>query len=319
MTQSRKTLVDPAHAASYHCVSRCVRRAWLCGFDDYFGKSFEHRKPWVERRILELGEIFSCGIYAYAVISNHYHLVVHMSPATSLTWNGEEVARRWVKLYPTGKPESDQLKMQAIVTNEALLKLYRCRLTDLSWLMKSINEPIARRANAEDKVNGRFWQGRFKCQLLRDERALLAAMTYVDLNPIRAGMAAGLNQSKHTTLRSRHRMVLKQPDLAQQPLLVMVGTSSFNAPLLSNAEYLELVGYTGRMIHPGKRGAIKESEPKALTKLGLDPNHWSAKVKGIGHGYWRVVAEVEDLLDLAAQFKQRTLYGIGFARKLIGV
>ena len=99
----------------------------------------------------------------------------------------------------------------------------------------------------------------------------------------------------------------------------MVGASSFNAPLLTNADYLELVDFTGRMIHPGKRGAIKETEPKALTKLGLDPQHWTAKVKGIGNGYWRVVAEIEDLIDLAAQFKQRTLYGIGFARQLIGV
>ena len=66
MTQARKTLVDPTHAATYHCVARCVRRTWLCGFDDYARKSFEHRKPWVERRILEMGEIFACGIYAYA-------------------------------------------------------------------------------------------------------------------------------------------------------------------------------------------------------------------------------------------------------------
>ena len=70
------------------------------------------------------------------------------------------------------------------------------------------------------------------------------------------------------------------------------------------------------MIHPGKRGAIKETEPKASTKLGLDSNRWSAKVQGIGNGYWRVVAEVEDLIDLAQQFKQRTLYGIGFAHRL---
>ena len=319
MTQARKTLVDPAHAATYHCVARCVRRAWLCGFDNYARKSFEHRKPWVERRILELADIFACGIYAYAVMSNHYHLVVHMSPATSNAWNAEEVARRWVKLYPTGKTETDPLKIQAILANDALIALYRRRLTDLSWLMKSMSEPIARRANAEDKVNGRFWQGRFKCQLLRDERALLAAMTYVDLNPIRADMAPGLNRSKHTTVRERHRAVLKQPDMAEQPLLAMMGANSFNAPRLTNADYLELVDFTGRMIYPGKRGAIKEKEPKALTKLGLDPNHWSARVKGIGNGYWRVVAEVEDLLDLAKQFKQRTLYGIGFARQLIKI
>ena len=185
--------------------------------------------------------------------------------------------------------------------------------------MKSISEPIARRANAEDKVGGRFWQGRFKCQLLKDERALLAAMTYVDLNPIRASIAPGLNRSKHASARARYRAVLKRPELANQPLLAMIGANSFNAPLLTNADYLELVDFSERMISPGKRGRIKETEPKALTKLGLDPRHWSAKVKGIGNGYWRVVAEVEDLIDLAAQFNQRTLYGIGFARKLAGV
>jgi len=159
MAQARKTLVDPAHAASYHCVSRYVRRSWLCGFDDYLQKSFGHRKPWVEQRILELGQIFACGIYAYAVMSNHYHLVVHMSPSAANDWRTYEVARRWVKLYPTGKSDTDQLKINAILQNEATIKLYRQRLTNLSWLMKSISEPIARRANAEDKVGGRFWQG----------------------------------------------------------------------------------------------------------------------------------------------------------------
>jgi hypothetical protein len=157
------------------------------------------------------------------------------------------------------------------------------------------------------------------CPRLCDQRALLAAMTYVDLNPIRADIAPGLNRSKHTTVRKRHRAILRQPNLAKQPLLAMVGANSFNAPLLTNAEYLELVDFTGRMICPDKRGRVKETEPRALTKLGLDPKHWTAKVKGIGNGYWRVVAELEDLIDLAAQFKQRTLYGIGFARNLIKI
>jgi len=125
-----------------------------------------------------------------------------------------------------------------------------------------------------------------------------------------------LSRSKFTTVRKRHRAVLKQPELANQPLVAMIGAYSLNMPLLTNADYLQLIDYSGRLIHPGKCGAIKETEPKALTKLGLDPNHWSAIVQGIGNGYWRVVAEVEDLIDLAKQFKQRTLYGIGFARRL---
>jgi hypothetical protein len=88
--------------------------------------------------------------------------------------------------------------------------------------------------------------------------ATYAAMTYVDLNPIRADIAPGLNRSKHTTIRARHRAVLKQPDSARQLLLAMVGANSFNAPLLTNADYLELVDFTGRMIQPGKRGGSKK-------------------------------------------------------------
>ena len=128
-----------------------------------------------------------------------------------------------------------------------------------------------------------------------------------------------MRRDREAAANAAHRAVLRQPNLAKQPLLAMVGANSFNAPLLTNAEYLELVDFTGRMICPGKRGRVKETEPRALTKLGLDPKHWTAKVKGIGNGYWRVVAELEDLIDLAAQFKQRTLYGIGFARNLIKI
>jgi hypothetical protein len=71
MTSPRRDIVDPAVAGHYHCVARCVRRAFLCGVDGYTGLSFEHRKQWIEQRILELARYFAVGIYAYAVMSNH--------------------------------------------------------------------------------------------------------------------------------------------------------------------------------------------------------------------------------------------------------
>ena len=86
MTQPRSQLVDPTQAGSFHCVNRCVRHSWLCGLDKYLGKSYEHRKSWVEARIFELGNIFACGVHAWAVMSNHLHIVVHMSPATANGW-----------------------------------------------------------------------------------------------------------------------------------------------------------------------------------------------------------------------------------------
>jgi hypothetical protein len=316
MTQARRQLVNPAHAGTYHCINRCVRRSWLCGLDKYLGKSFEHRKPWVEARILELGGIFACGIYAWAVMSNHLHLVVHMSPAAARDWSADEVAARWVRLYPAHTAELCAQKAAAILENVELVNEYRSRLADLSWLMKSISEPIARRANAEDSASGRFWEGRFKCQALLSEKSILAAMAYVDLNPVRASIATGISSSRYTGVKMRNQQLRRNPGLADQPLRPLIGTKSFNMPNITEADYIELVDLTGRDWHAGKRGKIDDAEPKALTKLGLDNNHWTMRVKGIGSGYWRVVGELDELLDKAKEISQRTLFGIGFARFL---
>ena len=280
MTQPRSQLVDPTQAGTFHCVNRCVRRSWLCGLDKYLGKSFEHRKSWVEARILELGNIFACGVHAWAVMSNHLHIVVHMSPSTANSWSPEEVAARWTQLYPARTAELCAQKIAAILENPKIVAEYRTRLANLSWLMKSLSEPIARKANAEDKVTGRFWEGRFGCQALLSEKSILAAMAYVDLNPVRAKIASNIATSRYTSAKLRNQQLLKNPERANQQLMPLVGVRSFNLPDISEADYIELVDFTGRELHPGKRGKIEASEPKALTQLGLDKNHWTTRVKG---------------------------------------
>jgi REP element-mobilizing transposase RayT len=316
MTQARSQLVNSNYAGTYHCINRCVRRSWLCGFDDYTKKSFEYRKPWVEARILELGEIFACGIYSYAVMSNHLHLVVHMSPATARNWSTLDVATRWVKLYPAQNAELCEQKVTAITENAELVEVYRSRLANLSWLMKCLSEYIARRANAEDKIGGKFWEGRFKCQSLLSEKAILAAMAYVDLNPVRAKIAKGVSSSRYTSVKARDRQIQQNSEQANQLLRPLIGTKSFNMPAITELDYIELVDFTGRQWHAGKKGIIEASQPRALTKLGLDQNHWTNRVKGIGSGYWRVVGEVDELIDKAKEMAQRTLFGTGFARIL---
>lgn len=100
MTTARSVLVDEDSPGYYHCISRCVRQAWLCGVDRYNGKSCEHRREWVEDRFLELAEIYAVGIYAYAVMSNHVHVVLRIDPDASAEGTAEEVAARWVRLFP---------------------------------------------------------------------------------------------------------------------------------------------------------------------------------------------------------------------------
>jgi REP element-mobilizing transposase RayT len=216
MTTARSLLVDPDAPGFYHCISRCVRRAWLCGVDPYDGKSYEHRRAWVEQRVLELAEIFAVGVYAYSVMSNHVHVVLRIDPTTAATWTDEEVATRWVRLFPAtvnGAPDEAgcRTKEQTLLGNADQLITCRQRLGSLAWFMKALNEPIARRANREDACTGRFWQGRYTCQSLLDDAAVLTCMSYVDLNPIRAGIAENLESSAHTSAVQRIEKVRSNP------------------------------------------------------------------------------------------------------------
>lgn len=157
MTLARASLIAPGAAGSFHCVQRCVRRAFLCGMDHYTGQSFEHRKTWVEQRLFLLAECFAVAIHAYAVMSNHLHVVLQLDPAWLAPWPDAEVAARWVKLYP---PREDTeaaraLKRERLLQQPERLTVVRTRLSDLSWFMKCLAEPIARQANAEDSCKGR--------------------------------------------------------------------------------------------------------------------------------------------------------------------
>ncbi len=203
MPRSRKAQVCKSDTPYYHCVSRCVRRAFLCGDDKESGKSYEHRRDWIEERIHFLASVFAIDVCAYAVMSNHYHLVLHLN--SSKDWSNREVALRWHQLF------SGTLLTRRFVKGVALndiqletvsntINIWRSRLEDISWFMKCLNEPIARKANAEDECKGHFWEARFKSQALLTNEALLACMAYVDLNPVRAGMAETPEDSDYTSL-----------------------------------------------------------------------------------------------------------------------
>jgi putative transposase len=111
MATPRSQLIDPDYPMHYHLVSRCVRRNWLCGVDRLSRKSDEHRKDWLEQRILHLAPYFAVAIDAYAIMSNRFHLVVYFDPRESFRWSDEDVAECWLSVFPPGGAtvsESDQ-------------------------------------------------------------------------------------------------------------------------------------------------------------------------------------------------------------------
>ncbi|MGB0867467.1 MAG: transposase, partial [Granulosicoccaceae bacterium] len=208
MPTPRKALIAVEDTPYYHVVSRCVRRAFLCGVDTSTGKNYEYRRAELEERLLFLGTVFAIDICAYAIMSNHHHEVLHIDQNRAMKWSDEEVVRRWHQIYD-GTLYSQRFSAREPLSDAEKLRLdesiteWRKRLASISWFMRRLNEPTARQANKEDGCTGKFFEARFKSQALLDEQALIACMAYNDLNPIRAKLADTPEDSDHTSIKLR--------------------------------------------------------------------------------------------------------------------
>jgi len=226
MTRARNQQVSLDDTPYYHCISRCVRRAYLCGDDPVTGENFDHRKVWLVERMKQLASIFAVDICAYAVMSNHYHLVLCVNVQEADDWTQDEVIRRWTRLFSRNAAALEtatrnRSSKAARDYRRKLIEQWRERLKDISWFMRCVNENVARRANREDDCSGRFWEGRFKSQALLDEKALVTCMAYVDLNPIRAGISELPEDSDFTSIQERlvhHARRVKKPTSDQKLL-----------------------------------------------------------------------------------------------------
>jgi len=281
MTRPRSKIVSLEVTPYYHCISRCVRRAFLCGADLYTGKNFDHRKPWLVKRLKLLEDVFSIDIAAYAIMSIHYHLVLHVDKERCARWSKEDVIAQWLKLYKgpalihryINNEPLLQAEMELI---ESLVELWRARLTSISWFMGCLNEYIARRANQEDKCKGRFWEGRFKSQALLDDSALISCMAYVDLNPIRASLCEDLSSSDFTSVQQRLTKIMGKTDHNRPRLMPFQEKQQepFQCIPFNLKDYIELVDWTGRHLRKDKRGHIPAHKLRLLSTLALTEVQW---------------------------------------------
>jgi len=139
----------------------------------------------MQERLSLLADVYAIDICSYALMSNHYHLVIRLCPERVNDWSDREVVERWTRLFAGSPAARKYLDLDLLSdSDKALLNAdiskWRARLGDLSWFMRSLNEYIARKANAEDDCTGHFWEARFMSQALLDETALLTGMAYVD-------------------------------------------------------------------------------------------------------------------------------------------
>ena len=351
----RRETSDDSVIGIYHCANRCVCRAFLCGQDRTTGRSFDHRRQWVRERLEELASIFAIDHLNFSVMENHLHALLRNRPDIRDGWSNEEVVLRWWRLFPQrrdsqGQPgEMTDQERQAFLANPEWIAERRRRLGHISWFMRCLDENIAKRANAEEGISSRFWQGRFKAQRILDECGLLACAMYIDLNPIRARLAETPETSCFTSvferITARSEEGKRKGDGPQGEMGHEVGdvsrserardgwlspvelaeASEGETPPVRRAsnrgylpmtfeQYLALLDWTGREIRSDKRGSIPEELLPILQRLGVNDQVWVDAVKNFGRWFRTAVGRVESLLSEAGRRGRRYLQGMGHCR-----
>lgn len=325
MTTPRSQLVDPNVSRWYHCISRCVRQAFLLceGFN---------RKKWLEERLCSVSGIFAVSVGSFAILDNHLHFLLRLDPDVAANWSAEEVVNRWARLHPPRrrrKPVSVTPEwIAAEAQNTERVEVLRKRLCSLGWFMKEIKEPLARIANKEDNCKGAFFEGRYKSIILLDEESILSVSAYIDLNAVSAGTAATPESGPYTSLHQRVAHVHaagREGDLAEA-LLGSVPACRASGDLedtlwlipiedrrkqgsdvegmiegFTLGNYLLLVDYTGKLKRADKV-AIPQELDGVFERLGTSVNAWAERQfrLAIGSITGRVLAATREALRSAS-------------------
>ncbi len=160
-------------------------------------------------------------------------------------------------------------------------------------------------------------QGRYKCQALLDHAAVLSCMSYVDLNPIRAGIADNLESSSHTSAVHRIARIKANTRAAKEPLEAINASTPIAFLPITSEDYLDLIDWTARLTRPDKHGKVSATEPPILRKLGLSHSQWHQQMLGTETRFCRAIGSAQALIDKAAAIGQSWLKDIGEAQRLI--
>lgn len=298
------------------------------GDDPVTGKDFNHRRQWVLRRLELLASCFAIDLGFFAILSNHLHLVIRTSPRGVKRMGACEVARRWLLAYPGQRILSDEVlepsekAVRRLAADKRRIKTIRKRLSDVSWYMSALKEPLARRANAEDRCDGHFWAKRFGCRAVHGENGLLVVGMYNDLNIVRAGEAPLPHVSPYCSAGLRFQAASQDrsvPWLAELTLQIDQndkdpaegGRRATDQGLLemSREEYERLLTWAGTVPRRGKK-AIPTELARLVASHGVQPEKLAELLTALPGVFRRSIGAARSLAEHARQTGKRWFQGL---------
>jgi len=272
-----------------HVLSRCTRREFLLG-----GRDNEHRRGWAVGLLADLLDGFAIDLHAYAIMSNHAHLVLRPRPDLAAQWSTQQVARRGL----TQIPARSGAGLEPLPVTRGLIERYadnnpwvvehRARLCSLTWFMKLFKQRLARRANAEDDVSGHFWESRFLSVPLLGNGAVFGCMAYVDRNPLRARMVTDLADAVFTSIAQR----LSVAGIGRRPVYFHEDDRRLGACLTPLSACHPVNGLTGEREHGPVTlddyhalvapGPLSSTARTCCDRLGIDAVVWRTAISDGG-------------------------------------
>jgi len=339
---ARRKLLGGERQAVFHCWTRCVRRAFLCGRDRLTQKDYGHRRDWIINREEQLASLFAIDIEFRAELSNHLHLVLRTLPRVAKRLSAQEVVRRWLTITKMAKCLSDDLpvpdpqRVEKLAQDSKLVQKLRRKLSSISWFMGILCENIARRANREDGCSGRFWETRYRCRECTDLSALLLCGIYVDLNPYRAGEVDSPLASRYSSVFPRLQAqdmrknaadrpdawlgeFTLQPERKRDEALAYTSRTGRRASdlgilPLSLADYAKLLQWTAQQLRSGRRDTIPQDLAAVLDHFDVQQDAWLDTVEKYESTFGHAVGRADSLVAVAERMELQHMKGVSACR-----
>ncbi|QDS95903.1 hypothetical protein FF011L_47040 [Roseimaritima multifibrata] len=193
----------------YHAMNKTTRGIYLFGIDLTSENDYRDRRGWYRDRMALLARFFCIDVLAYSIMSNHWHAILRNRPDLATKLTPREVAIRWLSVTSRAKCRNKnggkitEAEIAKIVNDPEAVEERRARLSNISWFVRQMCQTLSRRCNKEDQVTGHLFGNRFQMNRLPTEEEILAGMLYVDLNPLRAGLADALDDFAEVSISER--------------------------------------------------------------------------------------------------------------------